>query len=127
MPAVPKPPKTVKVRKHLKARREPKAFQHRRVPAYREWIQGYACLLRGRDSKIRCPLGVFGSECAHVKSRGAGGDDIGNCVPLCPDHHQEQHRIGIQSFQKRHGIDLYFIAADLGRIYQARVRATENL
>lgn len=118
----PKPPKRVRVRKPLKARQEPKAFQHRRVPEYREWIRSYACLIRYAD----CSLGVFGSECAHVKSRGAGGNDVGNCVPLCHYHHQQQHAIGIRSFQRRYGIDLYAIAADLGRIYGARLIATRR-
>lgn len=120
----PKPPKRVKIKKRLQARREPKAFQHRRIPEYQEFIRGYACLIRSipLEAYGRCPLGIFGSECAHVKSRGAGGDDIGNCVPLCRYHHQQQHALGIRSFQKKYGLDLYAIAADLGRIYRARVK-----
>lgn len=119
---VPKPQKRVKIKKRLKARREPKAFQHRRVPDYQEFIRSYACLFNRRGAFPCRGLGILGSECAHVKSRDAGGDDIGNCVPLCHAHHEEQHRIGIRSFQQRYGVDLYAIAADLGRIYQARAR-----
>ena len=123
----PKPAKRVKVRKRLQARREPKAFQHRRIPEYQEWIRGFACIAGDRDGILRaCALGSAVIECAHVKSRGAGGDDIGNCVPLCHYHHQQQHTIGIRSFQQRHGLDLYAIAADLGRIYRARLKKTAS-
>ena len=45
------------------------------------------------------------SENAHVRSKAAGGkaEDI---APLCSDCHARQHRIGIESFQALHGIDL---------------------
>lgn len=46
------------------------------------------------------------SDPAHVRSRGAGGRDRENVVPLCRSHHCEQHQVGILTFQKRHGIDL---------------------
>jgi hypothetical protein len=31
-------------------------------------------------------------------------------VPLCRDHHREQHQVGIQTFQRVHGIDLVELA-----------------
>lgn len=40
-------------------------------------------------------------------------------------HHREQHNVGMQSFQKKYGLDLYAIAAELGRQYRARVQATQ--
>lgn len=50
------------------------------------------------------------TEAAHVKSRGAGGHawiesagvQVGNIAPLCREHHAEQHRIGIVTFDRRH-------------------------
>jgi hypothetical protein len=47
-----------------------------------------------------------------VRSRGAGGraKDI---APLCSACHAEQHRVGIETFQRRHGIDLAAEAAKL--------------
>jgi len=112
----------------MKRRRTVKAFAHRRVPEYQAWIRSFACLLRGRDPDkyFSCPLGIFGSQCAHVQSRGAGGDDIGNCVPLCAYHHDAQHTMGIVSFQQHYGIDLHAIARDLGRQYAARKAVTER-
>lgn len=49
------------------------------------------------------------SEAAHVKSRGAGGtwQDL---VPLCRDHHREQHTMGIDTFQSHYCVDLTRIA-----------------
>jgi hypothetical protein len=36
--------------------------------------------------------------------------DDWNTISLCRDHHAEQHRIGEQSFEKRHGIDMRRLA-----------------
>ena len=47
--------------------------------------------------------GHYGCDPAHVKSRGARGDDIPeNIMSLCRDHHNEQGRIGILSFLKKY-------------------------
>ena len=44
-------------------------------------------------------------EACHVRSRGAGGtaDDL---VPMCRNHHLEQHAIGVRTFAARHNLDL---------------------
>jgi hypothetical protein len=34
-------------------------------------------------------------------------------VPLCRDHHREQHAIGIQTFEATYGLDLAAIAAHI--------------
>jgi len=40
---------------------------------------------------------------AHIKSRGAGGGDVPfNVMPLCRNHHTEQHQIGIVTFVQRY-------------------------
>jgi RNase P subunit RPR2 len=53
--------------------------------------------------------GVVPSENAHVRSRGAGGtwQDV---VPLCRDHHREQHA-GARTFEANHNLDLATLAA----------------
>ena len=39
------------------------------------------------------------SDAAHIKSRGAGGDDAhDNLIPLCRWHHQLQHSMGWAKF-----------------------------
>lgn len=53
------------------------------------------------------------SDPAHVVSTGAGGKDRGNVVPLCRPHHDQQHLIGVKTFQRKHGLDLAAIAAEL--------------
>jgi hypothetical protein len=56
--------------------------------------------------------GVSPSDPAHVRSRGAGGTDA-DTVPLCRTHHQEQHQIGLRSFERLHGLDLELVARSL--------------
>jgi hypothetical protein len=34
-------------------------------------------------------------------------------VPLCRTHHQEQHQIGLRSFERLHGLDLELVAKSL--------------
>ncbi len=73
-----------------------------------------------RESCVACIAGGYRnpdlSDPAHVKSRGAGGHDRGNTVPLCHAHHHEQHTIGIESFQAQYRIDL---KAEAKRIEEA--------
>ena len=78
------------------------------------WRARLACDARGRFLEHRC---VGRIQACHVKSRGAGGKDVGNLYPGCALAHDEQHRIGIPAFQKRWGINLAKIAAGLGLLY----------
>lgn len=42
-------------------------------------------------------------DVCHIKSRGSGGtDEMYNLMPLCRDHHIEQHKIGIITFFKKY-------------------------
>ena len=90
-------------------------FPARRCPEFREWIRQFPCSVEGCENP---------SECAHVKSQGAGGDDIGGCVPLCPKHHRHDlHQHGIATFQLRHQLDLAQIAAGFGEAWAQRQNA----
>lgn len=41
-------------------------------------------------------------DAAHVKSKGSGGPDAWiNLVPLCRQHHSEQHQSGFQAMIKK--------------------------
>lgn len=58
------------------------------------------------------PCAVCGdlpSDNAHVVSRGSGGT-FKDIVPLCRKHHLEQGNMGIDSFQRKYGIDLVAVA-----------------
>ena len=85
-----------------------KRFRHRRNPAYVEWMHNFGCAICGWR-----PV-----EAAHVRSRGAGGDDVGNIVPLCAAHHREQHTRGIKTFQTKYRIDLTHLASLYGSRWQ---------
>lgn len=43
------------------------------------------------------------SDAAHIKSKGSGGnDETGNLVPLCRQHHSEQHQLGWVRFSRKY-------------------------
>ena len=63
------------------------------------WLQAQPCAVCGRTP----------SECAHVRSRGAGGK-AADILPLCGAHHHEQHVIGRRSFEALHKVDLRALA-----------------
>lgn len=84
---------------------KPKRFASLRSPEYCAWIRSLSCVLLWRTDPGRD--GCCGrTEAAHVKSRGAGGADVGNVVPLCVRHHREQHAIGIKSFERKYTLSL---------------------
>lgn len=60
-----------------------------------EWIRSLGCL--------RC--GWRPCDAAHARSRGAGGT-AEHLVPLCWWCHGMQHRLGIDTFNDRFGVDL---------------------
>ena len=65
--------------------------------------------------------GAWPSEPHHVKTRGAGGDDVrgfgghGNIAPLCAKHHRAVHARGRKTFEREHGLDLPSAAEQLYR------------
>ena len=102
-----------------KVRKQKPRFGHRRDPQYAAWIRTQPCLLEGhhggtQEDWHRCWGRV---QVCHVKSRGAGGNDHGNIIPLCAAAHDEQHRMGIRSFAQRWGVVLADEAERLWRTY----------
>lgn len=83
--------------------RKARLAEHQYGPAgYGDWLRSLACVVPGcRDERI---------ECAHVRSRGAGGT-WEDQVPLCTVHHSEQHALGVRTFARRYGLDLADLAA----------------
>lgn len=63
-------------------------------------VRGQPCVVCGKPS-----------DPAHIKSRGAGGDDThDNVLPLCRSHHIKQHALGWNRFCTmfpRAGIELF--------------------
>jgi hypothetical protein len=96
-----------------------KRFPKRRDPAYCAWIRTLNCIFgddRGdwHDGAKPCAGRV---ECAHVQSRGAGGFDRANAVPLCTRHHRHQHDAGIKTFERIYGVSLTMHAILLDMAY----------
>ena len=56
-------------------------------------------LLKSFYSKKCTACPKIGSDPAHIKTVGSGGNDTEeNLIPLCREHHSEQHSIGIATF-----------------------------
>src|SRR5438132_5124150 len=108
----------------VKPRAQKKRFAARRDPACQAWIRAQPCRVNQRMI-VDWRQGKFGDhtcwgpvQVCHVKSRGAGGSDHRNVVPLCAGAHDEQGR-GIKSFERHWGLDLKAEAARLYQLYLA--------
>jgi hypothetical protein len=77
-----------------------------------EWTRKQPCVV----------CGAVPSECAHVRSRGAGGtwEDV---VSLCRSHHREQHNLGVETFQLRHALPYLDVLARLHNRKWVRAQA----
>ena len=92
-----------------------------RRQSHLKWVRGHNCVCVEID-----PTGCGGKiEAAHVRRGTDGG--IGSkpgdnwTYPGCSNHHQEQHRVGEQTFELTYKLDLKAIAERLWRISPARV------
>ena len=67
--------------------KRPKRFAARRdaPDGFLDWVRGQSCFTCDRSGP---------SDVAHVRSRGAGGRDLGNVIPLCRECHAVQHAWG---------------------------------
>jgi hypothetical protein len=78
---------------------------------HRKFVRSHCCIVPGCQA--------LETQFAHVRSSANAGtglkphDRFG--VPLCFLHHDEQHRCGAETFEDRHGLDLFAIAAELAR------------
>ena len=80
-------------------------------PRHRRWVRSHGCCVP------ECQ--ALSVDFAHLRSAGNAGtgqmphDAFG--VSLCRVHHDEQHRIGVDAFDKKYGVDLWGIAAEFAR------------
>ena len=83
----------------------------RTCAGHRSWVRRHACCVRGCR---RTPI-----ECAHVRSGTDGGIGLKPSdkwvISLCEFHHREQHRIGEQTFEEAHSLDLVALAREFAR------------
>ena|SRR3990167_8233061 len=79
------------------------APDNRDHPKHRAWIRSRPCTVENGD----CRGAV---QAHHVRDETDGGMGLKPhdkwCVPLCMWHHDHGHRIGWQSFEKLHGVEL---------------------
>ncbi len=105
------------IRTKIQAKGKPR-FKQGRAKDFLKWIRTLPCAV---GVSLLCDGPI---EAAHVRSRGAGGADIGNVIPLCSEHHRAQHGSGIQSFaQFYYGSldELKRVAASYGEQYERAV------
>lgn len=70
--------------------------------AFVAWTKAQPCAACGQ----RGP-----SDCAHAKTRGAGGDWT-DVLSLCPACHRFQHNVGVESFERAMGVNLTRLARE---------------
>lgn len=102
-----------------KPKKQKPRFHRLRLPKYQAWIRGQRCLLYAGFFEADLPLCWGHMEADHVRTRGAGGPDAGNLVPLCTVHHSLKHSMGIKSFSQAIGKDLAMEAKFYWEAYQA--------
>jgi len=78
---------------------------------HRRWVRSHGC------SVPHCPARSV--EFAHLRSAANAGkaqkphDMFG--ISLCRTHHDEQHRLGVATFDRKYGTDLWALAAEFAR------------
>ena len=86
-----------------------------RDPEYRKWLKYEYCAIGEAYGSEGC-TGV--TDPAHTENNGMGskGPDS-SCIPLCRRHHRE-YDAGRAAFEKKYGLDMKAIAAQLWSQYQ---------
>ncbi len=84
--------------------------------AFRQWVSELVCAV-GLNRCRNC-------DPAHRKTKRVNGDWLeckggleGNIMPLCRTHHDEQHRVGIETFASTHRLDLVELCRVVGEAY----------
>lgn len=118
---VPKPKARRKKRKPLKRvamkrcgprtkRTGGQLFERGRHPEYLAYVRTFPCAIclpNALEQKTR-------TQACHLKSRGAGGGDVGNVWPGCEAHHLEQHTKGFAHMTRKYRVHLDRVALRLG-------------
>lgn len=116
MPAVPKPRKRRKsaprglTRSPMK-RRANQVVRDKERMAFCKTLPCVACLVTGRKQQSR-------TQADHLKTRGAGGKEVGNLIPHCAFHHDERHRVGIETYQAAYHLDLAVCAEQVEYLFR---------
>lgn len=76
---------------------------------YLDWVSKQLCVICKSPGQYH-DSGEWLNDPCHILGKGAGGGDEGNVFPACRKHHSEQHKIGINAFQVKYGLDLRKLA-----------------
>lgn len=110
-PRKPKPKKGVK---KVNAKRGGRRFPENVDDGLRDYVRMLPCVICGSLERSQW---CGPTEAAHVKSKGAGGKDWDNLIPLGTHHHREQHVIGIKSFEFKYQVRLKSLARVMTAAY----------
>ena len=101
---------------------------------YRDFVRKIQCVIcqleiHAEDSDIEDisyePELVNVSDPHHLVSRGAGGPDAENLIPLCRKHHQEFGTLGVDEFQTKYNVNLKTLATHLYETYMDKTMQTD--
>jgi hypothetical protein len=97
-----------------------RADEERRFPVHLQWLRGRPCAVAqsgGCAGKI---------EAAHVDHAGGKGIALKvsdrHAIPLCHEHHREQHQHGWMTFEAKHRLDATAAAAAYARVSPHRAK-----
>lgn len=72
---------------------------------YLDYVRSFDCAVKNGECSAHMSYnnGLWVREIHphHMRTRGAGGDDL-FCVPLCKVHHDMWHKIGRDTFEKKY-------------------------
>lgn len=101
---------------HTEAREERAPKVKRRSPKHCDFVRDHECCVEG------CPGRPI--EVMHVRNGTDGGTGLKPSdrwtIPGCRAHHEEQHRIGEPSFERKYGLDMKDLARALVKASPAR-------
>lgn len=92
----------------------------REFPRHRKFVRSHECVVLSVGGEIAWEDACHGfGECAHYRTAENSGVGLKpadwHCFPACAKHHQEQHRIGQPAFERKYGLKLDEICAELAR------------
>lgn len=113
--------------------REGERPQYFEYPEFRKFCTKIPCVVcqwvtRRKEDEARLsyvPELVRVSDPHHLKTRGSGGPDAENLVPLCPKHHSEWGTIGGLQFQIKYNVNLKAIAIEMYEVFLNSINLQE--
>jgi hypothetical protein len=78
-------------------------------PKHERWLRGFECCVPGCDTGLKI-------EAHHLRSAANSGTSLKPaswfCIALCASHHDQYHKVGIDTFAEMHKLDLWAMAEE---------------